>query len=524
MTGVERGASDGVAAYEFPRSLNLRDLGGLSTRAGLVVVRGRFFRSADPVRCGSADVLGSIGLRSAIDLRTSAELAERDNEFTLRGCEHIHHPLFEMARANWIAPPDQTPQATATRYFEMLHDGAPALVKIVTELAHRASDPFVIHCAAGRDRTGIVVACLLDLLDVTDDGIAADYAASDAFVQDGGRAHTRTMLEFLALVRARYGSTRELLRGQGVPDAAFDGLTGALLRRNPDDSSCIAISAELVSSLVARQFPEWSTRVVRAVTPGGWDNRTFRLGEDMLVRLPSHARYVAQVEKEQRFLPLLARSLPLPIPSPVAMGTPDLGYPWPWSVYRWIEGEPATRENIANVAGFARDLANFLLALQRVDTAGGPPPGEHNFFRGGSVATYDHEVREALRALGDRIDTAAASAVWHAALASPGSAPSVWVHGDIAAGNLLVQSGRLAAVIDFGSCAVGDPACDLTIAWTLLSGTGRDAFRRVMGMDDATWARARGWALWKALIVAHGDSAAAPDAWRVLGELLADPG
>jgi aminoglycoside phosphotransferase (APT) family kinase protein len=291
--------------------------------------------------------------------------------------------------------------------------------------------------------------------------------------------------------------------------------------------SDVAISVELVASLVARQFPEWSGREIRPVTPGGWDNRTFRLGEDLLVRLPSHARYVAQVEKEQRFLPLLAPSLPLPIPSPVALGKPDLGYPWPWSIYRWIEGEPATLRSIANVGEFAGDLASFLLALQRVNIPDGPASGEHNFFRGGPVATYDREVRDALDVLGDRIHTAAAVAVWQAALAATWSGPGVWVHGDISAANLLVRDGRLSAVIDFGSCAVGDPACDLTIAWTLLTAPGRDAFRRAMGMDDATWARARGWTLWKALIVAqraNGIASQIRNALRVIDELLADEG
>jgi hypothetical protein len=228
-------------------AFNLRDLGGLPTRGGLALVSGRFFRSADPARCGASEVFSLIGLRTAIDLRTRAELDARDDEFRLPACQHVHCPLFEAARSSWIAPPDQAPRATASRYLEMLQDGTPALATIVSELARRAADPFVIHCAAGRDRTGIVVACLLDLLDVTDDAIAADYAASDALVHDGGRAHAETILKFLALVRARHGSTSELLRAQGVPDAAFDAFAGALLVRAADGSSRVEISAELVS-------------------------------------------------------------------------------------------------------------------------------------------------------------------------------------------------------------------------------------------------------------------------------------
>lgn len=157
----------------------------------------------------------------------------------------------------------------------------------------------------------------------------------------------------------------------------------------------VEITSTLVESLVADQFPDWSGRLVRRVEPGGWDNRTFRLGDDLLVRLPSHARYVAQVAKEQHWLPFLGRSLPLPIPEPVALGQPALGYPWPWSVYRWLEGEPASGVNLADETTFAEDLADFLRGLQAVDPSGGPPPGEHNFFRGGSLLTYDQDTRRA---------------------------------------------------------------------------------------------------------------------------------
>jgi hypothetical protein len=230
MTGVgERGADAASDA-----TLNLRDLGGRPTRGGLAVVSGRFFRSADPASCGASDVLLPLGLRTAIDLRTSAEREARDTAFALPDCQHSHHPLFETARPNWLGTPEQTPKATAMRYLEMLHDGAPALATIVTELSRRAADPFVIHCAAGRDRTGIAVACLLDLLDVTDDAIAADYALSDTFAHDGGRAHAGTMLEFLALGRARHGSIEEILRGRGMADGVVSKLSSELLRREGD--------------------------------------------------------------------------------------------------------------------------------------------------------------------------------------------------------------------------------------------------------------------------------------------------
>jgi aminoglycoside phosphotransferase (APT) family kinase protein len=258
----------------------------------------------------------------------------------------------------------------------------------------------------------------------------------------------------------------------------------------------------------------------------GWDNRTFRLGTDMSVRLPSAAGYAAQVAKEHRWLPRLAPRLPLPIPVPLALGVPAAGYPWHWSVYRWLDGENALIASIADLPQLATTLAQFLVTLQRIDPSGGPPPGPHNFWRGGPLTIYDPETRQALAALDGRLDTAAATAVWEAALAAPWSGPPVWLHGDVAAGNLLVQGGRLSAVIDFGCSGVGDPACDLAIAWTLFSGASRAAFRAGLPLDNATWARGRGWALWKALITLvgslHTNPPATDMARRVIDEVLAD--
>ena len=159
-----------------------------------------------------------------------------------------------------------------------------------------------------------------------------------------------------------------------------------------------------------------------------------------------------------------------------------------------------TPERIANLTRFADELAGFLAALYEIDPAGGPPPGAHSFFRGGPVATFDADVRGATAALADGIDTAAATAVWEQAVASRWEGPPVWVHGDITPSNLLVDDGRLSAVIDFGCSAVGDPACDLAIAWTFFRGDSRRTFRERLALDDATWTRGRGWALWKALI------------------------
>ncbi len=288
----------------------------------------------------------------------------------------------------------------------------------------------------------------------------------------------------------------------------------------------VNIDTALVRRLVSRQFPQWADLPVSPVALGGWDNRTFHLGEEMTVRLPSAAGYSPQVVKEHRWLPRLARRLPLPIPVPLAMGAPSDGYPWHWSVYRWLEGEPATIKHIADLRQFATTLAQFLAALQRIDAAGGPEPGPHNFFRGGPLTTYDAETRQAIGALDGTTDADAATAVWESALAATWRSPPVWFHGDVAVGNLLVERGRLSAVIDFGCSGVGDPACDLTIAWTLFEGESREAFRAALPLDDAAWARGRGWALWKALITVAALPGAnllqASESRRVIDDVLAE--
>lgn len=286
------------------------------------------------------------------------------------------------------------------------------------------------------------------------------------------------------------------------------------------------IDTDLVRRLVATQFPQWAHLPIKPVQFGGWDNKTFHLGHDMSVRLPSAEGYAGQVEKEHRWLPVLAPHLPLPIPVPLAMGAPGEGYPWHWSIYKWLEGDPASLEKITDLRRFAIDLANFLTALQRIDPTGGPPAGPHSFYRGGPLTVYDAETHQAIEALEGHIDTHAATEVWQTALDATWHGPPVWVHGDVAVGNLLVKDGRLSAVIDFGCSAVGDPACDLVIAWTFLSGESREAFYAGVPVDGAAWARGRGWALWKALITLayymHSDEVKAREARWVIDGVLAD--
>ena len=259
------------------------------------------------------------------------------------------------------------------------------------------------------------------------------------------------------------------------------------------------ITADAAARLVAAQFPQWAGLPVTPVALKGWDNTTFRLGDELSIRLPS-ASCVTQVGKERRWLPVLARQLPLPIPEPVAMGRPGDGFPRPWSVYRWLAGEPASTGGVADPAGFASVLAGFLAALHAIDARDGPPAGSHNFFRGGPLATWDEQTRQLLRLTADDLDAGAATSVWDTALASRWESAPVWVHGDLTASNMVVAGGALRAVIDFGGLCVGDPAYDLVMEWEYFTGDSAAAFRRGLNLDEATWARGRGWALCKALV------------------------
>ncbi len=262
----------------------------------------------------------------------------------------------------------------------------------------------------------------------------------------------------------------------------------------------IAVDADRVRRLVAGQFPHWADLPVEPVARGGWDNWTFRLGSGMAVRLPSALEYAEGVDKEHRWLPVLAQRLPLPVPTPLARGGPGEGYPYAWSVYRWLDGETARADRIADPVRFALDLAGFVVALQGIDIADGPRPGRHNWYRGGTLRTYAGQAERALTALDGRIDVGLAGEIWRRALDARWDGAERWFQGDLAQGNILLDAGQLAAIIDFGTCGVGDPACDLAIAWTLLTAEGREAFRERLAVDDATWARGRGWALWKTLV------------------------
>lgn len=260
------------------------------------------------------------------------------------------------------------------------------------------------------------------------------------------------------------------------------------------------ITVDLVRRLIDSQFPQWKDLDIQPVEKSGHDNRTFRLGSEMTVRLPSHERYASAVEKEVTWLPIFRPHLSLPIPEPVAKGSPTDEYPLPWSVNRWIDGETVTHENVRDVLEFAEDLAQFLRELQAIDASCGVPAGEQNFHRGGRLAVYDHETRSVIETLKDEYDPKLLTEIWELALSTEYRSEPVWVHGDVSVGNLLVKNGRLCGVIDFGTMGTGDPSSDLVMAWNFFDPPSRDRFLNCMKADEGMVHRARGWALWKALI------------------------
>ena len=262
----------------------------------------------------------------------------------------------------------------------------------------------------------------------------------------------------------------------------------------------IILSPDLARKLTEDQFPEYSHLPITDVEKQGHDNRTYRLGEQMLIRMPTAADYALKVPKEQELLPQLAKSLSVSIPAPIKMGKPSSDYPYPFSIYKWLPGKSINLLTLTEQEKeqLAFDLAKFLKELQAITDIEGPEPGQHNWWRGDHVSVYDKGAREQIAELAEIIDAGQALALWDKACATRWNKQPIWIHGDFAIGNILMDGGKLSAVIDFGGVAVGDPACDLVIAWTYLSGKAREIFISEMAMDSDTWLRARAWALWKA--------------------------
>ncbi|MEU9126943.1 aminoglycoside phosphotransferase family protein [Kitasatospora sp. NPDC048540] len=286
----------------------------------------------------------------------------------------------------------------------------------------------------------------------------------------------------------------------------------------------------LVRRLLAAQFPQWAHHPLEPVRPAGTSNAMYRLGEDLVVRLPRIAGAAADVAREHHWLPRLAPELPVAVPVPLGLGTPAFGYPWPWSVYRWLDGEtPAVGAGgLPDPARLAGDLADLLHALRRIDPADGPAS-----YRSEPLAARDTATRSALAALRatgdteDAEDADAAAEVWETSLRTAGHpGPAGWIHADLQPGNVLLVDGRLGAVIDFGCAGTGDPAVDLIAAWYLLPAAARAGFRAKVGDDDAVWSRGRAWALSIALMEASyyrtTNPAMAATARHVIGEVVAD--
>lgn len=264
--------------------------------------------------------------------------------------------------------------------------------------------------------------------------------------------------------------------------------------------TAVNITIDLARKLIAKQFPEYARLPIVDVEKQGHDNRTYRLGEHMLIRMPTAADYALKVPKEQELLPQLANRLSVSIPAPIKMGKPSADYPYPFSIYKWLSGKSINLLTLTDQEKeqLAFDMAKFLKELQAIMDIKGPEPGQHNWWRGDHVSVYDKGAREQIEELAEIIDVTRALALWDEACARRWNKAPIWIHGDFAIGNILMDSGKLSAVIDFGGAAVGDPACDLVIAWTYLSGKAREIFISKMDMDTDTWLRARAWALWKA--------------------------
>lgn len=257
--------------------------------------------------------------------------------------------------------------------------------------------------------------------------------------------------------------------------------------------------AGLVRRLLRAQFPRWADLPVTRPASGGTVNAIYRLGDELTVRLPLLPGGAEAVAQEALLLPRLAPLLRLPIPEVVATGVPGEGYPLHWAVHRWIEGRNPVEGELARPGHVARDLAAFAVAFRGIDLPGGPPA-----HRGKPLITEDQETRaaiEALRRTDEPFDADAITAAWEEALAvPPWRGPACWTHSDLMPGNLLLTGDRVSAVIDFGTVGLGEPATDLIPAWNLLSAPARRGYREAVEVDDATWARGRGWALSMAVI------------------------
>jgi aminoglycoside phosphotransferase (APT) family kinase protein len=281
----------------------------------------------------------------------------------------------------------------------------------------------------------------------------------------------------------------------------------------------VGVTADLVRRLVADQFPEWSELPVEPVASSGTDNALFRLGADLVARFPRIHWAVDDVAKEQRWLPLIAPQVPLRVPVPVAMGTPDFDYPHAWSVYEWMPGHNPTAADVDEA--FIQDLADFVIALHSIDVDE-PPIGTRSV----TLVSRDEGTRAALAESEGLVDVPAVKAVWsHLMSTAISDYDPVLLHADLTAGNLLVEGGRLTGVIDFGAMTYGDPAVEVLTAWELFDPAQRETYRLILGVDEVTWRRGAAWALSISLVAlpyyVHTAPAIATRSRTVIAEVLA---
>jgi aminoglycoside phosphotransferase (APT) family kinase protein len=285
----------------------------------------------------------------------------------------------------------------------------------------------------------------------------------------------------------------------------------------------VGIDAGLVRRLVDGQFPRLASLPVSAVQSTGTVNAIYRLGDHLCARLPRVQEYAGDLEDELRWLPWLAPQLSLRVPEPVATGHPAGGYPFPWAIYRWIDGQPYADELVEDERQAAIDLARFVAELRAIDPAGAPRAGRR------PLRELDDATRTAIESSRSVIDADAVAAVWERALEAPAwEGTPVWIHTDLLRPNLLAGGGRLSAVIDFGGAGIGDPAADVIAAWSVFGPAGRETFRGALDVDDGTWNRARGFALHQAAMIIPYYPETNPGfvalAKRTLDEVLADIG
>ena len=275
----------------------------------------------------------------------------------------------------------------------------------------------------------------------------------------------------------------------------------------------VDIDAGVVRRLVAAQFPRLAGLEIREVPSTGTVNAIYRLGDQLYARLPRLPRYVRSLEREWRWLPVLAPGLTLRVPEPVALGQPTDEYPFTWVIYRWIDGQPYADQLIDDERQAAADLARFVAELRQITPAADAPAGGRR-----PLARLDAGTRTSIAASACAIDIPAALAAWESALQAPvWDGQPVWIHADLLRPNLLAAGGRIRAVIDFGSVGVGDPATDVIPAWAVFGPAGRAAFRDALGIDNGTWHRARGIALHQAAALIPYYSVSNP-AFAALGQ------